>query len=86
MAYNLPIKPRKIINLAEEIAYLEGVQLTGVVCKRDKEGWLIVVKATLHNQPVVHFTGGRTYADAWEVLCWEIDHHQVNWRPDKFAK
>lgn len=86
MAWTLPVKPDKIVNLSEVMAYMDGTLLTGITLKADDEGWLIVVKARRDGQSQVHFTGGRTYADAWESLIWEIDHGQMTWRPDKYAK
>lgn len=63
-----------------------GYSLTGITIKADTDGWLIVLRANLDGQHMVHFTGGRSWQDALEVLVWEVAHKALNWKTDKYAQ
>lgn len=71
--------------LVETLAWFHQVNLTGVTIKADDDGWLVVLRAEMDGQHMVHFTGGHSWQDALEVLMWEIMHKALNWKTDKYA-
>ena len=72
-----------LFNMEQTLAR-KGVHLTGLNIKADEDGWFVIIKAVKNGQKVVHFTGGRHWMDALEVIGWEVGHHELKWRPDKY--
>lgn len=63
-----------------------GYTLTGLSIRDDQEGWFVVLKVVKEGKPMVHFTGGRSWQDALEVLVWEVNHKALSLRPDQYAR
>jgi hypothetical protein len=72
--------------LPEVIGWCQGNVLTGLNIKRDEYGWLVVVKAESQGRSVVAFTGATYWQDIPELLRWQIEHNQLSWRDDRYAK
>lgn len=75
-----------ILNLPEQVIDNHGVDLTGFNIKADDDGFIIVLKGVKGGKPVVAFSGGRTWQDAVELLCYEAAHNSLQWKPDRYAK
>ncbi len=71
-----------------EFAHLTGFTLTGIVLKRQKGEWLLVVKAiTRSGDPVVAFTSGDSIGGIWGMFV-ELQgtrYARGAWLKDKYA-
>jgi len=72
--------------LSEHLAWHHSAALTGLNVKWDGEGYFVILKALVGGNPMVHFTGGRSFGDAIEALIWEVQKTSISWRPDKYAE
>lgn len=75
-----------IRTLEETLAWVYQKDLTGLNIKTDDAGFFVILKAADHKGHYVHFTGGRSFADAVEAVLWEVSTKRCNWRPDKFVR
>lgn len=86
----LPTSPERLQqvldNLPESLVWHTGAILRGVTFRKDEEGWLAILKATVDGNPVVHFTGGRYWQDLGEILAYEILSDNLVWYTDRYAK
>lgn len=75
-----------IDSLQQTLAWTTGATLRSLTVKQDAEGWLVVLRADVNGRPMVHFTGARYWADALEVLVYEVCRGDMHWKPDRFFK
>ena len=70
---------------ADEItAWESGFELTGLHIKKDKKGWLLIVKVYNGSQPLVCFNRQPSYWRTIFAFGWNLKYGVIQWKRDKW--
>lgn len=75
-----------IAMVQQVLGWYDNAVLTGFNAKRQRSGWLVVIKANFSHGPRVAFQNGTTLLDALEGAQKHAEAGTLYWKVDKWAK
>lgn len=74
----------EFLDIEKHVAWNGGFVLDQVICRRTKDGWLMLIKVHRNSRQVVAFVAASTYTEAYELAGEFASRGCLTWQDDKW--
>lgn len=74
-----------LYEMEEDLAWSHGAVYRGHTIRKQKGGYLLILRVQLKGKPLVGFYGGESIVDCWRKVYDDLHRKETFWRPDRYA-